>query len=70
MKHTVMNLNHIQEGIKSRLNYGNTTYILLKSRSSFRLLSKILEIKHYQISPAVLYGCRTYSAAVTELKIL
>lgn len=48
-----MNLIHIHEGIKSRLNYGNTTYILLKSRSSFRLLSEILESKHYQISPAV-----------------
>jgi hypothetical protein len=39
MNHTVMNLKYIHEGIKSRLNYGNTPYIL--TRESFVFQSAV-----------------------------
>jgi uncharacterized membrane protein len=65
---TLTNQNDICDEIKSRLNSGNACYYSIQNLLSSRLISKNLKIKIYKtvISPAVLYGCETWSLTLGE----
>ena len=68
----VTNTNDIREEIKRKINMGNACYNSLEKILSFRLLSKKLKVNKlgntYQtiILPVVLYGCETWSFALSE----
>jgi hypothetical protein len=65
---TVTNQNLILEEIKRRLNSGNAWYHSVQSLLPSRLLSKILKIRIYKtiILPVVIYGCETWSLALSK----
>jgi hypothetical protein len=64
----VTNQNFIQEEIKKGLNSGNNYYYSVQTPLSFRLLSNNVKIEIYKIIIllVVLYGCETWSLALTE----
>jgi hypothetical protein len=65
---TLMDLNCIQEEIKSRLNSGNACYHSDQSLLSSRLLCRNVKVKVYKtiILPVVLYGHDTWSLTLRE----
>jgi hypothetical protein len=58
----------MHEGIKSRLNSGNTCYNSVQSLLSSRLLSRSLKVKIHKsvILPVVFYGCETWFLTLRE----
>jgi len=63
-----LNVNYIQEEIKSRLKSGNACYHSVQNLLSSSLISKNLKIKIYRtiILLVVLYGCETCSLTLRE----
>jgi hypothetical protein len=59
----VTNENGVHEGIKSKLNSGNSCYHAVQTFLSCRLLCKNIKIEILKtiILPVVLYGCETWS---------
>jgi hypothetical protein len=64
----LINLDCIQEEIKSRLNSGNACYHAVQNPLSSLLLSTNVKIKTYKtiILPVVLYRCEIWSLALRE----
>ena len=67
---TLTNQNSIQEEIKSRLKLGSACYYSMQNLLSSSFLSKNLKTKIYRtiILPAVLYGCKTWSLILREVR--
>jgi hypothetical protein len=66
------NQNSIQEEKKSRLSSGNARYHSVQNLLSFSLVSKNLKINIYKtiILFVVLYGCKTWSLTLREVRRL
>jgi hypothetical protein len=65
---TITNQNLIQEGIKRRLNSGNSCHISVQNLLSSNPLLKIVRIGMHSviILPVVLYGCETWPLVLGE----
>jgi hypothetical protein len=65
---TVTNVNYIDGGIKSRLNFGNAYCFTVQNLFSSLLLSKNIKIKVYIFVtlPVILYGYETWSLTLRE----
>jgi hypothetical protein len=68
LRTTVPNQNHIEEGIKSRLNSGNSCSYSVQNLLSTRLLSKNLKVIIYKIVilPFVFYKCENRCHTLKE----
>jgi hypothetical protein len=64
----ITNQNLIQEEIKRKFNSGNACYNSVQNILSSHLLSKNIKTRIYEtiILPVVLYGCETWSLALSE----
>jgi len=66
LRMTLINENSIRKEIKSSLKWGNACNRSVQNLSSSSLLSKNMKIYNIVIFPTVLYGCGTWSLALTE----